>query len=98
MRASKRSVGIPPPAKADMLAINDFNTLLDTVAAKRRRIQERRKRPDSEIVKLFRIPFWAVETHPEFAHMLRAIMESFRLDEIFGTKEVVIDPRVASDR
>jgi hypothetical protein len=39
-----------------------------------------------------------VETHPEFAHMIRALMESFRLDEIFGTTEVVIDPRVASER
>lgn len=98
MRAAKRSVGIPPPAKADMLAMNDFSTLLDTMAEKRRRIQERRKRPDSEIVKLFRIPFWAVETHPEFAHMIRALMEGFRLHEIFGTREVVIDPRVASER
>ena len=98
MRAVKRSVGIPPPAKADMLAINDFSTLLDAMAAKRKDIQARRKRPDAEIVKLFRIPFWAVENHPEFAHMIRALMESFRLDEIFGTKEVVIDPRVASER
>jgi hypothetical protein len=98
MRANKRSVGIPPPAKADMLAVNDFSTLLDSVAAKRRAIQSRRKRPDSEIVSLFRIPFWAVETSAEFAHMIRALVEAFRLDEIFGTKEIVIDPRTASDR
>jgi GT2 family glycosyltransferase len=98
MRASKRSVGIPPPAKADMLAINDFSMLMDAMAVKRKSIQSRRKRPDRRIVPLFRIPFWAVEDSPEFAHMIRALMESFRLDEIFGTREVVIDPRLARDR
>jgi hypothetical protein len=98
MRASKRSVGIPPPAKADMLAIDDFSTLFDAMAAKRRTIQKRRRRPDSQIVPLFRIPFWAVEDSPEFAHMIRALMDGFRLHEIFGTREVVIDPRLASDR
>jgi len=98
MRASKRSVGIPPPAKADMLAINDFTTWLDGMAAKRKDIQARRRRPDGEIVPLFRIPFWAVEEAPEFSHMIRALMETFRLDEIFGTTEVVVDPRIASDR
>ncbi len=98
MRANKRSVGIPPPAKADMLAVNDFTTLLDAMAAKRRHIQSRRRRHDSDIVPLFRIPFWAVENSPEFANMIRGLMDAFRLHEIFGTTEVVIDPRVASDR
>lgn len=98
MRASKRSVGIPPPAKADMLAVNDFTTLIDSMAAKRRDIQSRRKRPDSEILGMLRIPFWAVEDHPEFAHMMRGLIDAFRLDEIFGTREVVLDPRLASDR
>jgi hypothetical protein len=65
---------------------------------KRKHIQSRRRRPDSEIVPLFRIPFWAVEEAPEFSHMIRALMESFRLHEIFGTREVVIDPRLASER
>jgi GT2 family glycosyltransferase len=98
MRASKRSVGIPPPAKADMLAIHDFTSLLDGMADKRRSIQKRRKRADSEILPMFRIPFWAVEESPEFSHMIRALMENFGLDEIFGTTEVVVDPRIASDR
>jgi len=98
MRASKRSVGIPRPAKADMLAINDFSTQLDAMASKRKDIQKRRRRSDSEIVKLFRIPFWAVEEAPEFANMIRALMDSFRLHEVFGTREVVLDPRTASDR
>lgn len=98
MRASKRAVGIPRPAKADMLAINDFSTQLDAMASKRRDIQKRRKRPDSEIVKLFRIPFWAVEEAPEFAHLIRSLMATFRLHEVFGTREIVLDPRLASDR
>jgi len=98
MRASKRSVGIPPPAKADMLAINDFSRLLDAMSAKRQDIQSRRRRPDREILPMFKIPFWAVEQAPEFANMIRALMESFRLNEIFGTREVVIDPRTASER
>ncbi len=97
-KANRRSVGIPPPAKADMLAMNDFSTLLDGMSAKRRSIQSRRKRSDSEILPMFRIPFWAVEEHPEFSNMIRALMDAFRLDEIFGTTEVVVDPRVASDR
>ena len=98
MRANKRSVGIPPPAKADMLAINDFTAMLDGMAAKRKDIQSRRKRPDAKILPMFRIPFWAVEESPEFSHMIRALMETFRLDDIFGTTEVIVDPRVASDR
>lgn len=98
LRANKRSVGIPPPAKADMLAINDFTMMIDAMAAKRRDIQDRRRRPDSEILPMFKIPFWAVEEAPEFSHMMRALMETFQLSDIFGTTEVVVDPRIASDR
>jgi GT2 family glycosyltransferase len=98
MRSKKRSVGIPPPAKADMLAIDDFSRLLDGMHRKREVIQARRRRPDAEIVHLMRIPFWAVEEAPEFSHMIRAIMLAFGLHDIFGTTEVVLDPRVASDR
>lgn len=98
MRSKKRSVGIPPPAKADMLAVDDFSRMLDGMHRKRVLIQSRRRRPDAEIVHLMRIPFWAVEQAPEFAHMIRALMQSFRLHEIFGTTEVVVDPRVSSDR
>ena len=98
MRSKKKSVGIPPPAKADLLALHDFSTLLDGMHRKREVIQARRRRADSEIVSLMRIPFWAVEEAPEFSHMIRALMVSFRLHEIFGTTEVVIDPRIASDR
>jgi hypothetical protein len=81
-----------------MLAINDFSRLIDAMASKRQRIQSARKRPDREILPMFRIPFWAVEEAPEFSNLIRALMESFRLHEIFGTREVVIDPRLASDR
>jgi len=98
MRSKKRSVGIPPPAKADMLALDDFSAMLDGMHKKRALIQSRRRRPDSDIVHLMRIPFWAVEKNPEFSHMIRALMVSFGLHEIFGTTEVVLDPRVASDR
>lgn len=97
-RAKKRSVGIPPPAKADMLAMDDFSSLLDVMSMKRRTIQSSRRRSDQELVRLFRIPFWAVEEAPEFSNMVRALMDAFSLDEIFGTSEVVVDPRIASDR
>ncbi len=97
-KAKKRSVGIPPPAKADMLAVDDFSTLLDAMDKKRRLIQARRRRPDSEIVPMFRIPFWAVEESPEFSNLVRAMIDAFALDKIFGTREVTVDPRVASDR
>ena len=98
MRSKKRSVGIPPPAKADMLAIDDFSRLMDGMHRKRMLIQARRRRPDSAIVHLMKIPFWCVEEAAEYAHMVRALMLAFRLHEVFGTTEVVIDPRVASDR
>jgi GT2 family glycosyltransferase len=98
LRAGRRSIGITPLAKADMLAIDDFSTKLDAMTEKRRSIQSRRKRPDAEILSLFRIPFWAVQADLGFVHMLRAVIEGFRLPEIFGTREIIVDPRVAIDR
>jgi GT2 family glycosyltransferase len=98
LRAGTRSIGITPLAKADMLAIDDFSTKLGAMTDKRRSIQSRRKRPDAEILRLFRIPFWAVQSDPAFVHIFNAVVEGFGLPEIFGTREIVVDPRVAIDR
>jgi hypothetical protein len=95
VRAARRSVAISPLVTADLLAIDDFSTRLESMAEKRRTIQSRRKRSDADIVKLFRIPFWAVNPDPDFVAMFHAVIEAFQLREVFGAHDIVTDPQAA---
>ncbi len=75
---------MPRAGLADVLAVNDFVDRLPRLAEQRRWIQERRKRPDSEILPLFRDPRWLAESAPDYAAAHDVLLRFFGLDEVFG--------------
>lgn len=83
-RRLDRKLSVPKTAIADFVAIGDVGHLLPKILAKRRSIQERRKRPDSEILPLFENPFWCVEPRDNYKLLQRSVEEFFRLREMFG--------------
>lgn len=71
---------------ADVLALCDFTDNFQRVLEKRKVIQAARKRDDSEILPMFKNPFWAVEEPPEFGEALDLMAEFFGFSGIFDKK------------
>lgn len=82
-RAKFATANVRMAGLADVLAINEFSTMLPVLEKKRRWIQSHRKRSDAEVLKLFREPFWTAETTGDYADLQRALIETFGLDALF---------------
>lgn len=80
-KAKLKGANVSMAGLADILAINDLMDRLPGFAAKRQWIQSRRKRPDSEILTLFRDPFWTAEKTDDYADLQRDLLQFFELDE-----------------
>jgi hypothetical protein len=81
-RARLKSATVPMAGLADVLAINDFFTMLPSLVEKRRGIQVRRRREDAKITPLFLDPFLAVESPPEYSELQGEILRFFGLDRV----------------
>jgi len=68
---------------ADFVAMNDFLGNWDHWMERRAEIQSRRKRPDSEIFRLFLKPHWCVEGEREYMELQRGLTKHFGIDELF---------------
>lgn len=86
--AGKLSRGnVPLAGIADVLAINEFSAQISKFAAKRKWIQDRRKRSDKEILALFKEPFWPAERPEEYSTLQSDLADFFGLKELFpGTR------------
>ena len=71
---------------ADLVALNDFIDGFERMREKRQKIQEKRKRPDSEIFRLFKRPFWAVEREEEYGEALHLFADFFGFSGLFDSK------------
>jgi len=77
------SLEMPKVAASDLVAVNDIVARFPGMAEKRRWIQERRRRPDLEILPLFLDPFRPAEANPEYARFQDEICRFFGIDEMF---------------
>ncbi len=68
---------------ADIIALNQFIDNFAGVMKRREAIQSMRKRPDEEILPLFKDPFWAVEQPAEYDESLRLFADFFGFSKIF---------------
>ncbi|MFN0206122.1 MAG: glycosyltransferase family 2 protein [Planctomycetota bacterium] len=82
-RRLDRKVSIPKNAVADFVAMADLGEMLPRILAKRRTIQQNRKRADAEIVKLFKNPFWCVEPRETYQILQKTLEEFMKLKRIF---------------
>jgi len=75
--------GIGSLAAADLQAANDLLSRWPHWMARRTDVQQRRRRGDSEIFRLFLRPLWSVEDDPSYRALLEGATEFFGLTELF---------------
>ena len=78
------SSAIPRLAYADMLALNDILGRWDFWMEQRARVQQRRKRPDSEILPLFLDPLWCVDGERGYVELQARLSERFGIARMFA--------------
>lgn len=69
---------------ADVLALNDIADLMPRIMEKRAELQQKRRRPDKDIFKLFGDPMRPSFPNEEFIANQRALEEAFGLRDVFG--------------
>ncbi|MBI1851924.1 MAG: glycosyltransferase family 2 protein [Planctomycetes bacterium] len=79
----EETVTIPALAASDWVGYGDFLAHFPRLVEKRRAIQSRRRRPDSEILPLFLDPFWAVEQGDDYLFLQRSLESLFEVDALF---------------
>lgn len=74
---------LPRLGVSHLVAMDDVIEALPTLMEKRRWIQARRKRPDSEILRLFETPFFPHPPYPEYERVQHDLSEYLGIYEIF---------------
>lgn len=93
-RGKAREATLDRLAVADLLGINDLLGRWDHWSAKRRIVQEARRRPDRELFRLFLRPEWCIEGEPGYQELQRGITSFLGIDELFRNQsEPGTDPR-----
>lgn len=77
------TVPVRREAVADLLGVNDLLGNWDHWMERRRQVQMRRKRPDSEILSLFEDPLWCIEKDPAYAELHGGVQEFFDIERMF---------------
>lgn len=73
-------------AAASAYALDEFARNMGRFAAKRAELQERRKRPDSEITRLFTTPLQPNLGEEDFQRTYRDVVKAFEVDKAFSRK------------
>lgn len=71
-------------AIADFVAMNDVYGRWSHWMARRKEIQDRRRRPDDEILPLFLDPLWCIEGDPAYGALQEELTARYGLDELFA--------------
>ena len=82
-RAMDEEVGLRREAAADLIGINDLLGNWDHWMARRKEVQDRRRRYDEEIFQLFHRPLWCIEEDPAYRSLHEGAVSFFGLDEVF---------------
>ncbi len=83
-RRISRKLSVPKLALADLVALADVGEMLPRLVERRRSIQERRRRPDAEILPLFEDPLWCVEPRQSYQLLQSTAVDFFGIREVFG--------------
>ena len=69
---------------ADLVGMNDLLGRWDHWMERRKAIQDRRRRPDSEILPLFLRPMWCIEGEPAYQELHDGFADFLGLNELFS--------------
>jgi GT2 family glycosyltransferase len=83
----EESMEVPKLTVSDLVALNDVVDKVPEIMRKRERIQGRRRRPDSEILPLFRDPFRCAEANPDYARLQDDVCRFLGIRELFESGE-----------
>ncbi|MFT5200546.1 MAG: GT2 family glycosyltransferase [Planctomycetota bacterium] len=83
-KASQAKEKVSKMAAADWIAINDLIGDWKHWMELRADLQKKRKRPDSEILRLFLKPHWCVEGDPAYQMLQEGLTGMYNLDELFA--------------
>lgn len=75
---------------ASTFAVDAFASSLGRLSEERRRVQAGRRRPDTEILRLFRSPFQANIPQPGFVQALDAVQEAFDVRSVFARRSKIV--------
>ena len=75
---------------ASTFAVDAFASSLGRLAGERARIQAGRRRPDTEILRLFRSPFQANIPQPGFTEALEGVTEAFGVRSVFSRRSKIV--------
>lgn len=78
------AIKLPRLAVSDIVAINDWISMMPGLNKKRKWIQERRVRPDSEIVRMFVEPFRYCEDKDEYRSLQDTLCREMDVDALFA--------------
>ncbi len=93
-KASQAREKVSKIAAADWIAINDLIGDWKHWMALRADLQSKRKRPDSEILRLFLKPHWCVEDDPAYQMLQESLTGLYDLDVLFeGVPTLEEDPK-----
>jgi len=75
---------------ASAYAVDDFTRQLPSLSRTRAELQERRKRPDTEIIRLFRTPLRPNIDDPAFVEAHEQIVEQFGIRKRFSGRQKIV--------
>ena len=75
---------------ASAYAVDDFTRQLPSLRRTRTQLQERRKRPDTEIIRLFRTPLRPNVNEPDFLAAHEEIVEQFGIRQRFSGRQKIV--------
>ena len=78
---------------ADLIGLNDLFGNFEHWRARREAVQDKRKRADSDIFRLFLRPEWCIEEEPGYQALQRGLSDLYGIGELFaGLTEPGMDP------
>ncbi|MCA9001314.1 MAG: glycosyltransferase family 2 protein, partial [Planctomycetes bacterium] len=83
-KSSQAKEKIPKNTAADYIAINDLLGDWNHWMGVRGDLQKKRKRPDSEILRLFLKPHWCIEGDPAYQALQEGLTGMYALDDLFA--------------
>ena len=81
---------VPRTLLASTLAVDAFASSMARLSEARRLVQGGRKRPDTEILRLFRSPFQANVPQPGFVSSLEAVQDAFDVKSVFDRRSKIV--------
>jgi GT2 family glycosyltransferase/glycosyltransferase involved in cell wall biosynthesis len=84
------ALSVPKQTLAPVFAIDALVEWMPSLAATRAELQQRRTRPDSELLRMFRLPLHPNIDHPQFVTGFDGVVEALGVPRAFGPRRRIL--------